>query len=281
MSRILPIQAKNLVNPVKQPDPWFGLRYNMNLYRGCQHRCIYCDSRSACYQISDFDHEILYKENAIAQLSNELSHKRIKGTIGTGSMNDPYMPIEKELQLTRKAMQVIANYHFPVHILTKSDLVLRDLDIIQQINQQFAAVSFTITAADDALAKIIEPGAPPSSRRFQAMKTLGNKGINSGILLMPLLPDITDTKKNLETLLYMAVDHGAAYILPSFGVTLLEQHFPGLKEKYQAKFGEQMYCPANNVWQLEEWFIGLCQKLNMPTKIPVYQVQSDQQLSFF
>ncbi|MBI9051532.1 MAG: radical SAM protein [Anaerolineaceae bacterium] len=292
MSRVMPIQARSLVNPVKQPDTWFGLRYNMNLYRGCQHRCIYCDSRSQCYQITDFDHEVLYKENAIAQLNDELDRKRIKGTIGTGSMNDPYMPIEKELQLTRQAMQVIADHRFPVHILTKSDLVLRDMDILQQIKEQFALVSFTITAAEDALSNVIEPGASPSSKRFEAMHILAKNGIQSGVLLMPILPYITDSRKNIEPLLRKAVDHGAAYVLPSLGVSMrdrqrlyfyqkLDQHFPGLRSKYERKFGDQMYCPANHIWQLEEWLNELCNKLDLPTKIPFYQPQMDKQLAFF
>jgi DNA repair photolyase len=165
------IFAKTLLATVKQPDPWFGLKYNMNLYRGCQHQCIYCDSRSECYQIEDFA-EIQVKVNALEKLSDEIRRKRVKGTIGTGSMNDPYMPIEAERNLTRGALQIIAAAKFPVHIITKSDLVLRDLDILKEISQVYAAVSFTITSADDSLAKKLEPGAPVSSRRFAALKTL-------------------------------------------------------------------------------------------------------------
>jgi DNA repair photolyase len=292
MARILPIEAKTLVSPVKQPDPWFGLRYNMNLYRGCQHRCIYCDSRSECYQIADFDGEILYKQNAIERLRTELASKRIKGTLGTGSMNDPYMPLEAELQLTRSALQVITEARFPLHILTKSDLVLRDVDLLQQIHQQFATVSFTITAAEDSLAKKIEPGAPPSSRRFAAMKKLSQQGIPTGMLLMPILPYITDDRSNLENLLLQAVDAGASYVLPAFGVTMrdrqrlyfyekLDEQFPGLRQKYERKFGEQMHCPSTNVWALEEWFTNLCRKLNLPTQIPIYQPQSNEQMMLF
>jgi DNA repair photolyase len=157
-----------MLSHVKQPDTWFGLKYNMNLYRGCQHQCIYCDSRSECYQIENFS-DILYKENAIELLENELARKRVKGTIGTGSMNDPYMPVEKKLKLTRRALELIARFRFPVHIITKSDLVLRDLDLLQRINEVYTAVSFTITTADDQLAKKLEPGASPPSARFRAM----------------------------------------------------------------------------------------------------------------
>lgn len=164
----------------------------MNLYRGCQHQCIYCDSRSECYQIENFDTEVLVKANAIELLEKELARKRVKGTIGTGSMNDPYMPLEGDVNLTGRALKVIARFGFPVHIMTKSGLVLRDLDTLCEINTRFAAVSFTITAADDELAKKLEPGAPLVSARFEAMKTLSDHGIHTGITMMPILPFIED-----------------------------------------------------------------------------------------
>ena len=172
------VLAKGILNHIKQPDDWFGLKYNMNLYRGCQHRCIYCDSRSECYQIENFDREVRVKVNAVDLLADALPRKRLRGTIGTGSMNDPYMPVEKQVNLTGRALTVIAENRFPVHILTKSDLVLKDLDTIKQINEVFAAVSFTVTTADDMLGKILEPGAPEVSRRFKAMKILADAGIN-------------------------------------------------------------------------------------------------------
>ena len=197
------ITAKTILNYVKQPDTWFGLRYNLNLYRGCQHQCIYCDSRSDCYQIENFA-DILVKANAIEILQDELPRKRTKGTIGFGSMNDPYMPIEKERELTRKALEVIQKNRFPVHILTKSTLVLRDIDILQKIAEQYAAVSFTITTADDELCKKLEPCAPVASERFSAMKELRDKGIYTGVMMMPILPFLEDTKENIEALVSQA-----------------------------------------------------------------------------
>jgi len=170
------IEAKSLLAPVKQPDRWFGLRYSMNLYRGCQHRCIYCDSRSECYGIENFDGEVLVKANAIELLRHELAHKRIKGMIGTGSMNDPYMPLERTVRLTGRALEVIAEFGFPVHVLTNTLLA---------INRTRAVVSFTITTADDDLARQVEPGAPPPSARFRAMATLAERGIATGVLLRP------------------------------------------------------------------------------------------------
>ena len=144
------IQAKTLLARVKGPDDCFGLYYNLNLYRGCQHQCIYCDSRSECYQIEDFDHDVLIKVNAIELLRRELAGKRVIGTIGTGSMNDPYMPLEAEVRLTRRALEAIAAFGFPVHVITKSDLVLRDIDLLEEIGRKtYAAVTFTVTTADD------------------------------------------------------------------------------------------------------------------------------------
>ena len=139
---IAEIQAKTLLARVKGQDDWFGLYYNMNLYRGCQHQCIYCDSRSECYQIEAFNTDVLVKVNAIDLLRRELASKRVVGTIGTGSMNDPYMPLEAELRLTGRALEVIAAAGFPVHVITKSDLVLRDADLLSSIQQKtYAAVS--------------------------------------------------------------------------------------------------------------------------------------------
>ncbi|THB65999.1 MAG: radical SAM protein, partial [Spirochaetaceae bacterium] len=205
------ILAKTLLTSVKQPEPWFGLKYNMNLYRGCQHQCIYCDSRSECYQIENFS-EIQIKINALEKLSDEIRRKRVKGTIGLGSMNDPYMPIEKERKLTQGALQIIAKAKFPVHVITKSDLILRDIEILKAINQVYAAVSFTITTADDELSKKIEPGAPVSSRRFAAIKMLTESGITSGVTMMPILPYINDDEENIRRLINMAADVGAKYI---------------------------------------------------------------------
>src|SRR5512136_3100050 len=179
------VSAKTLLSSAKRPDPWFGIKYTMNLYRGCQHQCIYCDSRSECYQIEDFDHDVLVKANAVELLRRELAGKRVIGTIGTGSMNDPYMPLEAEIRLTRRALEAIAGFGFPVHTITKSDLVLRDVDLLQEIGRKtYAAVTFTITTSDDLLSKCLEPGAPPSSRRLAALRTLSQHGILTGITLM-------------------------------------------------------------------------------------------------
>jgi DNA repair photolyase len=285
------IQAKVILSTVKQPDTWFGLKYNMNLYRGCQHQCIYCDSRSECYQIENFN-DILVKANAIELLRKELSRKRVKGTIGTGSMNDPYMPVESERKLTGQAMQVIADYKFGVHVLTKSDLVLRDIELLKAISKVFAAVSFTVTTADDGLGKILEPGASLVSARLAAMKKLSEQGIHTGITLMPVLPFIEDTEENIVQIVEAAHQNGAAYIIPAFSVTMrdrqrdyfynkLDRFFPGVREKYQKHYGNQYGCVPRNADQLYKVFNELCRNYKILTRMPVYQPQTVQQLSFF
>ena len=285
------IQAKVLLSHVKQPETWFGLKYNMNLYRGCQHQCIYCDSRSLCYQIENFS-DILVKANAIPLLRKELASKRVKGTIGTGSMNDPYMPLEKQRYLTGGALEVISQFRFPVHIITKSDLVLRDLAILKEISQVYAAVSFSITTADDELSKKLEPGAPPSSRRFDAMSTLAANGITTGVILMPVLPFIEDNQENIDQILTQAHQAGASYIIPSFGMSLRDRQrayyydkldiiFPGLSKKYQRKFGDQYHCAANNAEGLAEHLHDRCQALGIPIRMPIFSPESGEQLSLF
>ena len=285
------ITAKVLLNPVKQPDDWFGLKYNMNLYRGCQHQCIYCDSRSECYQIENFS-DVLVKVNAIDLLNDELFRKRVKGTIGTGSMNDPYMPLEAKRNLTGQALQVIADHHFPVHIVTKSDLVLKDLNTLLEINRVYAAVSFTITTADDELAKKLEPGAPNVSGRLAVMKILANNGILTGVTLMPVVPFIEDNVENIRQIVTRACEAGASYIIPSFGMSLrdrqrdfyydkLDKLFPGLRGAYEKRFGFQYHVSANNAFELEKDFQGLCERWGIATTIPQFAAKLDRQIALF
>ena len=277
------IHSKTILNHVKQPDTYFGLKYNMNLYRGCQHQCIYCDSRSTCYQIENFA-DIHIKANAIELLEDVLPRKRVRGTIGTGAMNDPYMPIEREINLTGRALQVIARNQFPVHIITKGNLVLRDLETLQAINKVYAAVSFTITTADDDLAKKLEPGAPPSSERFEAMRQLNQAGILTGVTMQPILPFIEDTPENISRLVELAHQNGASYILPWFGMSLregsrdyyydkLDQLFPGVKERYVQRYGEQYICNTPNWGELDEIFQKAVHKYGIATKMPVFTPQ--------
>jgi len=286
------IEAKVLLSHVRQPDDWFGLTYTMNLYRGCQHRCIYCDSRSACYQIDDFDGEILVKANAIELLRKELASKRVRGTIGTGSMHDPYMPVEGELNLTGRALAVIAEFRFPVHVMTKSDLVLRDVETLRVINDVYAAVSFTITTADDELGKKLEPGAPRVSDRFRAMRILADEGIHAGVTMMPILPFIGDSEEDVRRIVEKAHAHGASYIIPWFGMSLrdrqratyydrLDELFPGLRARYERIYGDRYGCPVPHADRLAKFFDALCEERGIATRMERYQPVAARQMSLF
>lgn len=275
------ITAKTILNHVKQPDPWFGLKYNMNLYRGCQHQCIYCDSRSDCYRIEDFA-KIQVKINALDLLEDVLPRKRVRGTIGFGSMNDPYMPVEREYRLTGKSLEIILANEFPVHILTKADLVLRDIELLKEIGRVYAAVSFTITTADDELAQKLEPGAPLPSQRFQAMRKLAKAGILTGVTMMPILPFLEDSEDNILQIISCSQESGATYIIPSFGVSLrpgsreyyfqkLDQHFPGIKEKYIKQYGNQYQCNIPNWQKMNILFQEEINRTDLMTKIPVFE----------
>jgi DNA repair photolyase len=277
---VIEITAKTILNHVKQPDTWFGLKYNMNLYRGCQHQCIYCDSRSECYRLGDLA-EIRVKTNALELLEDALPRKRMRGTIGFGSMNDLYMPIEKKYRLARGALEIINHHSFPVHILTKSDLVLRDLDILQEIQKTYAAVSFTVTTVDDDLAAKIEPGAPPPSARFQAIRKLSRAGILTGVTMMPILPFLEDDPENIQQIVRAAGDNGASYIIPAFGMTLrpgsreyyykkLDQHFPGVKEKYIQRYGNSYQLNASNWRQLDDIFYKEINQRKISSAVPVF-----------
>jgi len=280
MPRTIP--AKTILSKLKHgADTWFGTSYSMNLYRGCQHQCIYCDSRSECYQLGDLA-DIRIKENALALLENELKSKRTKATIGFGSMNDPYMPVEKKEELVRGALKLLVRYRFPAHIITKSDLVIRDIDLLKQLSAIYAAVSFTITTANDDLARIIEPAAPVSSKRIEAIKHLSNAGIYTGVTLMPLLPFINDSWPEIEELIVKLNDAGAKYILFWPGLTLrkgsreyfynkLDAHFPGIKQKYISTFGESYICNSPNADRHYQKADDLCKKLKIETKMRFYQ----------
>jgi DNA repair photolyase len=275
------VTAKTLLSSAKQPDAWFGIKYTMNLYRGCQHQCIYCDSRSECYQIENFA-DVIVKVNAIDLLKKELPRKRVKGTIGTGSMSDPYLPLEATRRLTAQALEVIAEQQFPLHALTKSDLVLRDLETLRAISRVYAAISFTITTAADDLGKKIEPGAPLVSRRFAAMAQLAEAGLLTGVLLMPVLPFIEDNPANITAIVTRAKACGATYILASFGMTLrdrqrayyyaqLDRLFPGLRPQYERQFGNRYSASARNARRLAQIFTETCERHGLATRMPFYE----------
>lgn len=275
------VTAKSLLMTVRGNDRVFGLRYNFNIYRGCPHQCIYCDSRSECYGIEDF-RDVIVKVNAAELLAKELPRKRIKGPIGTGSMSDPYNPVERKYGLTRRTLEVIAAKGFPVHIITKSDLVVRDFDLLVEIAQAQAAVCFTLTTVDDSLAAKLEPGAPPPSARLEAMQALAGGGIQVGTAIMPVLPFIEDSPEDLAAILQQTASHGGTFAIPWFGMSMrdrqrewyyreLDRHFPGLRAKYEARYGNQYNCPSPNAGRLGKVFSSECARLGLASHFPEYQ----------
>lgn len=258
------ISAKTIISGYADNNPWFGNNYNMNIYKGCCHGCIYCDSRSECYGVENFD-EVRAKENALSIIARELKSKRRTGVIGTGAMSDPYNTFEKEYRLTRGSLELINAHGFGVSIATKSPLITRDIDLLRLIkNHSPVLVKITITTADDMLCKKIEPDVAVSSRRFSVIRELSENGIFAGILLMPVLPFLEDNDNNISKIIHLAYKNGARFIYPAFGVTLrqnqrewyykkLDEHFPGLKQRYINHFGNAYECPsprAKALWQL-------------------------------
>ncbi len=265
------IKGKTILSKVKYGNDWYGIDYNMNLYRGCCHGCIYCDSRSNCYHIDDFD-IVKGKENALFILEKELSKKREKGVIGIGSMSDTYNPNEIKYEQTRGALKLILKYGFGVSIDTKSDLILRDLELLKEINSKNnVIVKFTITTPNDNLSKIIEPNVCVSSKRLQAIKVLSDNGIFVGIMINPVLPFITDSEEDMKKLVRLAHDYGAKFIHTYMGMTLrenqreyyfeqLDKHFVGLKETYKKHYGNKYNCVVPNAKKLYQIFKRECDK---------------------
>jgi len=272
------IPAKTILTKNKYPQYWFGNDYNMNLYRGCHHGCIYCDSRSECYQNDEFD-TVRLKENVLNILQKELSTKRKKGVVGIGAMSDTYNAFEKDLEMTRGALKLLRDYHFGVSLETKSDLVTRDIDLFRDIQKyNDVIIKLTITSADDELSKKIEPNVAVSSKRFQAIKELSEAGIFTGILLHPVLPFITDTDENIIKIVKLAHDSQAKFIHAYFGVTLrdrqrdyfyqqLDVHFPTIKDKYQKRYGQRYQCFSKRKAHLEYILKRECQKYGILFKM--------------
>jgi len=222
----------------------------MNLYRGCTHGCIYCDSRSECYHINHLFEDIEVKENAIELLEYSLRRKRNKCMIATGSMTDPYMPLEEQIKMTRKAIETVYRYGFGFTVITKSSLVLRDLELLQAINSKAkCVVQMTLTTYNDSLCKILEPNVAVTSERFVVLKTLRDAGIPTVVWLTPILPFINDTAENIEGIVQYCIEAKVFGVI-CFGVGLtlrngnreyfykqLDKYFPGLKETYMQRYG--------------------------------------------
>ena len=254
------VKAKTILTKAKDGSEWYGVDYNMNLYRGCSYGCIYCDSRSDCYHIDNFD-IVKGKENMLHILENELSKKRTKGVIGIGAMSDTYNPME---------------------IKSKNNVIIK----------------FTITTPDDKLSKIIEPNVCISSKRLEAIKILNDNGIFTGIMMNPVLPFITDKEDEIKKLVELASRSSAKFIHTYMGMTLrenqrayyfdkLDEKFPGLKEKYIKTYGDKYNCLTPNYKQLYKAFTAECDKYGILYKmkdiIRAYKKDgtNDEQISLF
>lgn len=248
----------------------------MNLYRGCSHGCIYCDSRSKCYNMDHDFEDIEVKSNAIELLEDSLKRKRKKCMIGTGSMSDSYIHLEEKLGQTRKCLEIIEKYGFGLSIQTKSDRILRDLDLLKKINEKTkCVVQITLTTYDEDLCKILEPNVSTTKRRFEVLKIMRDNGIPTVVWLDPILPFINDNKENILGILNYCIEAKVHGILCfGMGLTLregnreyfykkLDEHFPGLKEKYHRKYGYAYEVNSDNNEMLMNLFRDICIKNNI------------------
>lgn len=248
-----------------------GTNNGMNIYRGCQHGCIYCDARSSCYQMNHLFEDIEVKENALELLEAALKSRRKPCVIGTGAMTDPYIPLERKLQMTRRSLEIIEKYGFGATVHTKSDLVLRDLELLQRIHAKTkAAVQISLTCMDDRLSRLIEPNVCPTSRRIEVLREFQRAGVPTVVWLCPILPFLTDTEENLRGILDACRDTGVKGIIwYGPGVTLregdreyfyanLDKNFPGLKEEYIRRFGGSYEVNSPNGAYLNQLFREIC-----------------------
>lgn len=245
--------------------------YGMNIYRGCTHGCIYCDSRSKCYGFTHPFEEIEVKQNAPELLEKTLKSKRKKCMIGTGAMSDPYMHCEKELELTRRSLEIISKNGFGVTVQTKSDLILRDIDLLSEINHSAkCVVQITLTTYDDELCRILEPNVCNTKRRIEVLEELRKNGIPTIVWLTPILPFINDTEDNITAIMNECVRVGVKGIIDfGMGLTLregdreyyyaaLDKYFPGMKERYIRRYGNAYELPSPNAKELMGLFQRIC-----------------------
>jgi DNA repair photolyase len=256
-----------------------GGRCGMNIYRGCSHGCIYCDSRSKCYQFTHPFEDIEVKQNAPMLLEAALKSKRKKCMIGTGSMSDPYMHCETELELTRKCIEIIHRYGFGLAIQTKSDRILRDIDLLDDINKDTkCVVQMTLTTYDDKLCSILEPNVCNTKRRLEVLKMMQERGIPTIVWITPILPFINDTEENVRQILEACAKVGVKGIIDfGMGLTLregdreyfyaaLDKHFPGMKKRYIETYGNAYDLPSPDSGKLTGILKEICMENNMMYK---------------
>jgi DNA repair photolyase len=284
------IQAKTILRKHKKIDSWFLSRYGMNIYRGCMHNCAYCDGRAEGYFVEgEFGRDVEIKINAIDVLKKELDPSRKRNPVVPGfavlggGVCDAYQPVEKKYQLTRQALELIKQHNFPVHMLTKSVLIERDMDLISEINSRSRAiVSFSFSSCNDYISRIFEPGVPSATERLDAIKKFKDKGISCGMFLMPAIPYITDTEEFLEESVCKAREAGVDFIIFS-GMTLKagrqKDYFYKTLNSYKSELVEdyeKIYIPSKWGNAAEEYYHGISNifykmaaKYKVPVRIPL------------
>ena len=283
------VEAKSILRKHKKIDSWFLSSYGMNLYRGCSHNCVYCDGRAEGYYVEgEFGEDVMVKTNALEVLRRELDPRRKRVPLKRsfvmvgGGVGDSYQPIERKYELTRRPLQAIAEHRLPVHMLTKSTLIERDMDILKRINEQARTiVSFSFSSVDDDISRIFEPGVPSPSRRLKTIERFKNEGISCGMFLLPVVPLVTDTDQLIEDSVSKAKDAGADFVI--FGCMTLKQGrqkdyfmnvanrlYPEVAARYDAiypgsKWGEpnRDYSAAVNLR-----FGSIARNYRMPVRIP-------------
>lgn len=275
-------------------------RNGINIYRGCTHGCIYCDSRSLCYQMRHDFEDIEVKQNAPELLEYALRRKRKKCMISTGAMSDPYMHCEEKLRLTQSCLEIINRYGFGLAVQTKSSRILRDLDLLKSINNQSkCVVEMTLTTYDEALCSVLEPNVCTTKQRYETLKKMKENGIPTIVWISPILPFINDTEENIRGILELCFSAGVKGILCfGMGVTLragdreyfynaLDRHFPGLKQQYIRTYGNAYECMSPNHIRLMRLFHAACEAhkvMHDTEEIFKYMAeypQKDGQLSLF
>jgi len=288
------VETKTILRKFKKIESWFLTSYGMNLYRGCLHNCVYCDGRAEKYQVDgEFGEDVVVKTNALNVLERELdpSRKRTpfrKGYIGVGEgVGDSYQSVEEKYLLTRKTLELLYKRKLPVHILTKSTLVKRDIDIIKKINKQSRAiVSFSFSSVDDAISKIFEPGVPVPSERLEVISLLKKEGIAVGMYLMPVIPFITDTREKIEETVKNASEVGIDFIIfggmtlkigrqKEYFMDVLKQQYPDLIINYQNIYSNNKWgSPSGEYFNsLNQLFYTIAKAYHMSVRIPLFLFQ--------
>ncbi len=273
-------EFKSVLNKLKYPDSWFWSRYTLNTYSGCAHACIYCDARSERYYLKDFENEVIIKTNFDKKLDQRFKRARtlLIDVIAPGGVNDAYQPIEKEIEHTRKVLKIIEKYKFPLNIATKSNLVVRDIDILKNIAiDTWSTVGFSITTTNEELASFLEPNSSPPSERFEAIKTIKMQApnIQVGTYLMPIIPFLEDDHENLEDVIKQSKDSGADFVLFSPGLTLRDSQADYFLNKLRSgKYNKavkpilelymgQIHPPVEYVRKLHIKLLNICEKYDL------------------